>query len=442
MPFSTFDLHPLLQKQAALQGYTELTAIQRDAIPAVLAGRDLMGLAPTGTGKTAAFVLPMLNRLLKSDSRRLRGLVLVPTRELAEQVNDVVKNLGAKTQLRSATVYGGVSFGKQVSNLRRGVDLIVACPGRLLDHIRQKTINLSALEILVLDEADQMFDMGFLPSIRQIMRELPKAKQSLMFSATMPDNIRSLANEMLVSPETVQVARIAPVESVSQTLLPIGSGQKTDLLLHLLKDIPREESVLVFTKTKHKAKKLGIVLKESGFRATSLQGNLTQSRRQQAMSGFRDGNFQVMVATDIAARGIDVSQVFHVVNYDMPDTVEAYTHRIGRTGRASRTGAAYTFVTHEDLSDVRATERTLKVTIPRNRLEGFAYNGEEMVFHEKEARGNFQPRSDSRGRNQGNRGPGGYRGNGNGGRNRPPRRRGGASFGSRSPSTSSTSNWQ
>lgn len=374
MPFSVFDLHPSITKTIQAEGFTTPTPIQSQAIPVVLSGRDLIGLAQTGTGKTAAFVLPLLHKLMGKKDNRVRAVVLTPTRELCEQVNSVIRSLGRGTGIRSTTVYGGASFEKQLRALRAGVDIIVACPGRLLDHMQQRTVVLSAVEIVVLDEADQMFDMGFLPNIRKILKELPRTRQSLMFSATMPENIRKLAQETLQNPSLVQVARLTPIETVKQALFPVPEHLKADLLLALLKDIPKEESVLVFTRTKHRAKKLGGTVQAAGYKATTLQGNLSQNRRAAAMSGFRNGDYQVMVATDIASRGIDVSQIFHVVNFDMPDTVEAYTHRIGRTGRASRNGSAYTFITNADTSDVRHTERALKTTLERKRLEGFDYN--------------------------------------------------------------------
>ncbi|MCC6954144.1 MAG: DEAD/DEAH box helicase [Deltaproteobacteria bacterium] len=363
--FASFQFHPHITQALTHAGFDAPTPIQQQAIPHVLAGRDLIALAPTGTGKTAAFALPMLQYLGTQRSNRPRGLVIVPTRELAEQVLDVFKQLGAKSGLRFTTIFGGVSYYRQNEALRRGVDVVVACPGRLLDHIEQGTIDLNGVEMLVLDEADRMFDMGFLPGIKKIVKILPKERQSIMYSATMPDDIRALAREMLKEPQTVQVAKIAPAELVDQSLFPCTQDQKTPLMLHLLKSIPKDESVLVFARTKHRARRLGEALSKAGFKATSLQGNLSQSRRQEAMRGFRAGSYQIMVATDIVSRGIDVSQIFHVFNYDMPDTVEAYIHRIGRTGRASREGSAYTFVTREDDSGVRATERALKMKIPR-----------------------------------------------------------------------------
>ncbi|MGE4543312.1 MAG: DEAD/DEAH box helicase [Pedobacter sp.] len=373
MDFNTFDFHPQIAKGIVAAGYVSPTPIQAQAIPSVLAGRDVMGLAQTGTGKTAAFALPILQRLIKGSRGGVRALVVAPTRELAEQIHQAISDLGAETGLRSMTIYGGVNIRPQITALKRGVDIVVACPGRLIDHIGQGTIDLSKVEALVLDEADQMFDMGFFPAIRRILQNLPKKRQTLLFSATMPDEIRRLSAEVLFQPVTVQVGNTAPAETVSHALYPVAQHQKTAMLLELLSG-DSTESVLVFTRTKHRAKRLGLQLDKAGYRAASLQGNLSQSRRQEALSGFRDGKYQVLVATDIAARGIDVSQVSHVINYDIPDTPEAYVHRIGRTGRASRKGDAYTLVSGEDNAMVRAIEKVLKAPIERRTIDGFDYN--------------------------------------------------------------------
>ena len=332
MDFTTFAFHPQVAEGIAAAGYQTPTPIQAQAIPAVMAGRDVMGLAQTGTGKTAAFALPILHRLLSGPRGRVRALVIAPTRELAEQIHDNITTLGARTGLRGMTIYGGVGINPQFAMLKKGVEIVVACPGRLQDHIDQGTIDLSALEVLVLDEADQMFDMGFFPAIRKILKRLPARRQTLLFSATMPDEIRGLAREVLTDPVTVQVGTTAPAVTVSHALYPVEQHLKTPLLLELLRHTDTG-SVLIFTRTKHRAKRLGEQLGKAGHRAASLQGNLSQNRRQEALDGFRDGTFQVLVATDIAARGIDVSQVSHVINYDIPDTTEAYVHR--KIGRAS-----------------------------------------------------------------------------------------------------------
>ena len=301
-----------------------------------------------------------------------RALIVAPTRELAEQIRQAFTDLGRQTRLRSVSIYGGVGFGPQVQALRSGPEIVVACPGRLLDHIRQGTVNLGGVEVLVLDEADRMFDMGFLPDVRRIIQAVPERRQTLLFSATMPDDIRSLASEVLHDPLTVQVGHSAPVETVSHALYPVAQHLKTSLLTELLRGT-ETESVLVFTRTKHRAKRLAQQLDQAGFNATSLQGNLSQNQRQASLDGFRAGEYRVMVATDIAARGIDVLSISHVINYDMPDTPDAYTHRIGRTGRAEQTGEAYTLVTPEDTIAVRDVERVLGQKLERRTLPDFDY---------------------------------------------------------------------
>lgn len=372
MEFHTFNFHPHVAAGVKAAGFVTPTPIQEQAIPPVLQGKDVMGLAQTGTGKTAVFVLPILERLISGPRGRIRALVIAPTRELADQINTTVEHLGRRTQLRSITVYGGVGMNQQIQKLRTGVEIVVACPGRLLDHINQGTINLSGVEVLVLDEADRMFDMGFLPDIRKIIRHVPARRQTLLFSATMPDDIRRLAHEVLHAPVTVQVNHAAPINTVSHALYPVAQHLKTALLLELLRHTDTE-SVLIFTRTKHRAKRVGQQLEKAGYRAASLQGNLSQNKRQAALDGFRDGSYQILVATDIAARGIDISSISHVINYDMPDTTDAYTHRIGRTGRAAKTGDAFTFVTREDEDAVRGIERVLGEKIERRTLKGFDY---------------------------------------------------------------------
>ncbi|MBI2355366.1 MAG: DEAD/DEAH box helicase [Deltaproteobacteria bacterium] len=373
MEFQRFNFHPQVAAGVKSAGYTTPTPIQDQAIPTVMQGRDLMGLAQTGTGKTAAFVLPILHRLMQGERGRVRALIVAPTRELAEQIHESIALLGRQSRLRSITVYGGVGVNLQIEKLKRGVEIVVACPGRLLDHIGQATIDLSRLEVLVLDEADQMFDMGFLPDIRRILKQIPPKRQTLLFSATMPDDIRRLANDILVEPVTVQVGSTAPPVTVTHALYPVAQHLKTPLLLELLRHTDTE-SVLVFTRTKHRAKRLGEQLEKAGYKAASLQGNLSQNRRQAALDGFRDGSYQILVATDIAARGIDVSQISHVINYDIPDTAEAYIHRIGRTGRAARSGDAFTLVTSEDTVMVRTIENRLNAKLERRTVEGFDYS--------------------------------------------------------------------
>lgn len=372
MDFQSFKFLPQIMNGIKAAGYLSPTPVQEQAIPSVMEGRDVMGLAQTGTGKTAAFALPILQRLLSGRKGRIRALIVAPTRELAEQINEAFISLGQETGLKSLTIYGGVGINPQIAKLKRGVDIVVACPGRLLDHIGQGTIDLSQVEVLVLDEADQMFDMGFFPDIRKILKNLSRQKQTLLFSATMPKEIRHLAHEVLNDPITVQVGNSVPAVTVSHAIYPVPSHLKAGLLRELLRQTDTD-SVLVFTRTKHRAKRLGEQLIQAGYRATSLQGNLSQKKRQIALDGFREGTFQVLVATDIAARGIDVSQVSHVINFDIPGTAEAYIHRIGRTGRAARKGDAFTMVTGEDRAMVRAIEGVLGSAIESRILEGFDY---------------------------------------------------------------------
>lgn len=373
MEFSSFSLHPQVAAGVIAAGYLNPTPIQRDAIPVVLQGRDVMGLAQTGTGKTAAFVLPILNRLMHGGRGHVRALVIAPTRELAEQIHEAIGSLGQQTRLRSVTVYGGVSINPQIEKLRRGAEIVVACPGRLLDHIGQRTIDLSRLEVLVLDEADHMFDMGFFPDIRKILNHIPRERQTLLFSATMPREIRHLANDVLTEPVTLDVGATVAAVTVSHALYPVSQHLKTSLLIELLRHTDTE-SVLIFTRTKHRAKRLGEQLSKVGHKTASLQGNLSQQRRQAAMSGFRNGTYRILVATDIAARGIDVTQISHVINYDIPNTTDAYIHRIGRTGRAAKSGDAYTLVADEDKDMVRDIERVLGGPIERRIIDGFDYN--------------------------------------------------------------------
>ena len=362
------------------QGYTEATPIQEQAIPVVLAGRDLLGVAQTGTGKTAAFILPILQRLTggqrpsSGTSRRVRALIVAPTRELAEQIHQTSVDLGAHTRTRSIAIYGGVSKNRQLAALGRGADIVVACPGRLLDHLRDGNIDISQIDVLVLDEADMMCDMGFLPAIRRILEYVPRQRQTLFFCATMPDEIRALSRDILTDPTTVQIGIMAPVETVSHTLYPIPEGLKPRMLQALLEHTATGR-VLVFTRTKHRARRLARDLESRSYRVAALQGNMPQPRRQEALDGFRDGKYDILVATDIASRGIDVYEISHVINYDMPMTVDAYTHRIGRTGRAHATGEALTLMVPDDEALVRRIERVLRAKIPRRRLPDFDYGG-------------------------------------------------------------------
>jgi ATP-dependent RNA helicase RhlE len=368
--FSSFSFHPQINAGISAAGYTIPTPIQLRTIPLILEGRDVLGLAQTGTGKTAAFVLPILQQLLKGPRGKLRALILSPTRELTEQTHTFIRMLGQQTRLRSLTIYGGVSARPQIDGLRAGAEIAVACPGRLLDLMGQQAVRLQNVEILVLDEADRMFDMGFLPDIRRILAALPTPRQTLLFSATMPGEIRTLANEILHRPATIELGDSRPVETVSHAVYPVDQTRKVELLLTILRNSGTGQ-VLVFTRTKHRAKKLAGQLIKAGLRAASLQGNLSQNRRQEAMDNFRSGRVKVLVATDIAARGIDVSQISHVVNFDMPDTAEAYTHRIGRTGRMARLGAAFSLATREDLHMIRTIERLLGHSLEQRKLAGF-----------------------------------------------------------------------
>jgi ATP-dependent RNA helicase RhlE len=372
MSFETFNFHPSIMAGVRALGYSIPTPIQVQAIPPIMQGRDVIGLAQTGTGKTAAFVLPILQRLLQGPRGRVRALIISPTRELAEQTCEAANGLGEHTGLRSVAIYGGVSMDQQTRGLHSGVEIIAACPGRLLDHLWKGTINLSHLEVLVIDEADRMFDMGFLPSVRGILQCILHRRQTLLFSATMPSDIRRLVQEILHDPVTVQIGHTLPAITVSHALYPVKQHLKTALLKAILSKT-RTESVLVFTRTKHRTERVAQQLTRAGFRATSLQGDMPQYRRQYALDGFRDGSFEILVATDIAARGIDVLDISHVVNYDMPDSTDAYTHRIGRTGRIGKTGEAFTFVTNEDAAMVQALERLLKKPLEHRTLPDFDY---------------------------------------------------------------------
>ena len=374
MSFSQFSLDPRLEAGIKDMGFTEPTPIQKQAIPHVLAESDLLGLAQTGTGKTAAFMLPILQRLTRGPLRQVRALIVAPTRELAEQIHQTAVELGKYTKIRSTTVYGGVGKKPQIDALRHGIEIVVACPGRLLDLASEKHIDLAKVEVLVLDEADRMCDMGFLPDIRRILKLVPNRQQTLFFSATMPDDIRELSDSILHDPVTVQIGQIAPAKTVSHALYPVPSGMKKNLLFTMLDEMATGR-VLVFTRTKRRARFLARDLVKQGYKAEELQGNMSQNRRQNAIDGFRSGKYDILVATDIAARGIDVAEISHVINFDMPDTVDAYTHRIGRTGRAEEVGDAFTFATDEDAAMVRDIERVLKTRLERRRWPGFSYGG-------------------------------------------------------------------
>ncbi|MCK5585971.1 DEAD/DEAH box helicase [Candidatus Bipolaricaulota bacterium] len=395
MSFEQFSFDRRIAAGVKSIGYRTPTPIQKEAIPVVLQGRDILGLAQTGTGKTAAFVLPILQRLSQGPRGKVRALIVAPTRELAEQIHQEIVKLARDTKIRSVTIYGGVSKGPQLAALRRGVEIVVACPGRLLDHVDAGAINLGYVEILVLDEADRMCDMGFLPDIRRIIRQVPEKRQTLFFSATMPKDIRALADSILDDPKTVQIGAIAPAETVSHALYPVPEDRRKELLIAMLRRTSTGR-VLIFTRTKHRARSLAVYMKKHGYRAAALQGNMTQNQRQQAINGFRNGKIDMLVATDIAARGIDVSKISHVINFDMPGTANAYTHRIGRTGRIGRSGEAFTFAVRGDGLMIRQIEKTLGTRIERRRLPDFEYGGgfdPESQFPRSSSKSSSLPRS-------------------------------------------------
>jgi len=360
MSFNNFNFNKNIARSLNSLGYTKPTPIQERAIKPILEGRDLIGLAQTGTGKTAAFVLPILQRLSdQGPSKSIRALIIAPTRELAEQTGAYIRKFSSNLNLRHCVIYGGVSKEAQIKRLRQGVDVVVACPGRLLDIASDRAIQLNRVETLVLDEADQMLDRGFLPDIRRIIKGLPGKRQNLVFSATMPTEVRLLLDDMLTNPVEVTADHARLTANVSHTFYKTERNQKSNLLRSILAD-ENVDTAIVFTKTKHKARSLACQLDKRGFRATSIQGNLSQQNRQKALNGFKDGTYKILVATDIAARGIDIAGISHVINYDMPSTTEAYTHRTGRTGRASKFGEAMTFATGEDFKMVKNLERTLR----------------------------------------------------------------------------------
>jgi ATP-dependent RNA helicase RhlE len=381
MSFSQLGLSAAIVRAVTEHGYTVPTPIQAQAIPAVLAGGDLLAGAQTGTGKTAGFTLPILNRLStdkvgaaltsKNSARSVRALILTPTRELAAQVEESVRVYGKYTQLNSAVIFGGVGINPQIKQLKHGVDILVATPGRLLDHMEQRTVDLSKVEILILDEADRMLDMGFIRDIKKVLAALPPKRQNLLFSATFSEEIKALADGLLNKPAMIEVARRnSTVEIISQKIHPVDRDKKHPMLSHLIKS-NKWTQVLVFTRTKHGANKLVEQLSADGIGAMAIHGNKSQSARTKALSEFKDGALQVLVATDIAARGIDIDQLPHVVNYDLPNIPEDYVHRIGRTGRAGATGEAVSLVCvdeHEMLKDI---EKLIKQTLPRQVIAGF-----------------------------------------------------------------------
>jgi ATP-dependent RNA helicase RhlE len=368
--FDRFGFDPPILRGVLAAGFQEPRPIQTETIPVALAGRDVLGLAETGTGKTAAFALPLLHRLSRERRGGPRALVLAPTRELATQIDAEIRTLARFTRLRSLTIYGGVSAYGQIQALRRNPEIVVGCPGRILDLIGQRALRLGEVETLVLDEADHMFDMGFLPDLRRILAVLPPKRQNLLFSATMPAEIRALTDGLLRDPHVAQLSQSGPPQTIDHALVPVREDRKRDLLERILAE-DSCGSAIVFTRTKHRTRRLAEQLDRAGHRAVGLQGNMSQSQRDRAMEGFRKRRFNVLVATDIAARGIDVQGVSHVINFDVPNTPEAYTHRIGRTGRSELEGRALTFVTRDDVAWLRATERKLGAPIPRRTIDGF-----------------------------------------------------------------------
>jgi ATP-dependent RNA helicase RhlE len=375
MSFDTLGLAAELLHAVAEQGYGEPTPVQRQAIPLVLEGRDLLAGAQTGTGKTAGFTLPLLQRLMKGHSDRgrrpVRALVLTPTRELAAQVRESVVTYGKYLPLRSAAIFGGVGFRPQVDALRKGVDVLVATPGRLIDHLEQKTLDLSRVEILVLDEADRMLDMGFIPAIRRILALLPRERQNLLFSATFSSEIKKLADGLLIRPAHIEVARNnAAAERVTHVVHPVDRDRKREVLSHMIGK-HNWRQVLVFTRTKHGADRLAGQLDRDGLRSAAIHGNKSQGARTKALADFKRGSVRVLVATDIASRGIDIDQLPHVVNFELPMTPEDYVHRIGRTGRAGMEGNAVSLVSHDEHRQLRDIERLIRQELPKVVLEGY-----------------------------------------------------------------------
>ena len=372
MPFSKLGLSPKVLDGVLAAGYTDPTPIQLRAIPLVLQGRDLIGAAQTGTGKTAAFALPLISRLGQRGA--LRALILEPTRELAAQVETAIRDYARFTPLRTVVLFGGTGYGRQDQALRQGADIVVATPGRLLDQIQRGMLRLNQIEILVLDEADRMLDMGFLPDVRRIIERCPRTRQTMLFSATLPPEIEQLCKWALRSPETVEIGqRRSPAETVTHALYPVDIAQKQDLLEELLRRTDYDQ-VLIFCRTKNGADRVARKLQQQGHAVAVLHSSRTQPERERALKGFRDGRYEVMVATDIAARGIDVEQISHVINFDVPHHPEDYVHRIGRTGRAQSVGDAFTIMTGEDVQEVAAIERFIGQKIARVKLDGFNYS--------------------------------------------------------------------
>jgi ATP-dependent RNA helicase RhlE len=373
VPFTQLKLHPTLLRGIKELGFVRPTPIQAEAIPPAMAGRDLMACAQTGSGKTAAFLLPIIHHLHDQSRRTTRALVLAPTRELAAQILDDLNALAVHTPVTGAAVYGGVGMGPQEHAFRSGVDVIIATPGRLLDHLRNRYVRLQHIHHLVLDEADRMLDMGFLPEIRRILAHLPARRQTLLFSATMPPPIAALAREMMREPATIQMQRqSAPASGITQAVYPVPQELKAPLVVHLLTQGTMTQA-LIFTRTKHRANRLADALVRGGIKAERIHGNRSQSQRTAALEGFKAGRFPVLVATDIAARGIDVDALGHVVNFDVPQAPDDYIHRVGRTGRAEATGEAFTLVSSDEEGSLRDIERAIGRRLPRVTVPDFDY---------------------------------------------------------------------
>src|ERR1041384_6504212 len=390
MAFSKFGLSSAMLEGVRAMGYVEPTPIQLRTIPLILQGRDVIGSAQTGTGKTAAFALPILSQLGPSEPQP-RVLVLEPTRELAAQVETAFRDFARFTHLRVAVVFGGVGYGLQKEALHKGVDVLVATPGRLLDLLQQGCCRLDRVKFLVLDEADRMLDMGFLPDVRRILQKCPRERHTSLFSATIPPEIETLVQWAMKQPETVEIGpRRTPVETVKHVIYTVSDSQKTDLLLELLTRV-NYDSVIVFCRTKYGADRVAHLLKRNNHAVAVLHSNRTQREREQALRGFRDGRFEVLVATDIAARGLDIADVSHVINYDVPHHPEDYIHRIGRTGRAQETGDAFTLMVAEDASHVFSIERFISRKIERVKLENFNYKYTALFDEHKQGDGGRHP---------------------------------------------------
>lgn len=430
MSFENLGLEPRLLAGVAALGYAEPSPIQREAIPQILAGRDVVGVAQTGTGKTAAFVLPMLQRTPKK--RGVKTLVVTPTRELALQIGDVVRDASKETRHRAAVVFGGVGIQPQIQKLRRGVDIVIACPGRLLDLHGRNAIDLSGVEIVVLDEADRMLDMGFWPDVRRILNLLPESRQNLLFSATMDPQVIKIVDSILRDPIRVEVSPpTKPVDRIDQTLYPVARAQKTDLLVHLLNEGDHTRT-LVFTRTKHRADRLARQLSRAGVSSSAIHGGRSQSQRQTALEGFKRGRHLVLVATDVASRGIDVDEISHVVNYDLPNTAEDYVHRIGRTARAGASGTAISFLDETEHETLREIEKTLGAPLSCEDASGFAYAPERIVPDPERTAAKPQQQRGG-GQRNGHGAKGGGQGAGGDGRSKRSGRRGGKGRASRGP---------